>query len=295
MKSSPTPIRWDFSGDCVVVSGGARGIGAGLVSHFACSGATVIFGDVDTVGAAELVRELGDLPVHFVEVDFSQADAWPKLLTHAEAKGLSPNLVISNVGIGHYGPVEQTTVEAFDRVFHTNVRSAWLAARTFGETLAKNHGSLILVGSVMASFGMEGQSLYSASKAALSGLLRNLCVEYGPKGVRVNMIVPGYIINDPPSTYRKEILPALWREFHRRFSKDAAEANPPVQPLPFWGEPDDIAQAASFLHSQAARYITGAELRIDGGLLCQAPIRPNTGNQSWQWTPEMRDWLSQQP
>ncbi len=290
--SSSLP-QWNFQGDCVVISGGARGIGAGLVTHFARAGASVVFGDVDTTGAEELLNELAGLPVHFVEADFAEADAWEKLRTRAEEASLSPNLVIANAGIGHRGRVEETPVEMFDCLLKINLRSAWLAARTFGETLAKNRGSLLLIGSVMASFGMEGQTLYGSSKAALSGLLRNLCVEYGPKGVRVNMIVPGYILNDPPSLYRNELPSGLWREFHKRFGSSAAAANPPIQPLAFWGEPSDIAQAASFLHSAAARYITGAELRVDGGLLCQSPIRPGSGNEAWQWTPEMRKWLEQ--
>jgi len=285
--------QWNFQGDCVIISGGARGIGAGLVTHFARAGASVVFGDIDTIGAKELLEELDDLPVHFVEADFAEPDAWEKLKARAEALGLSANLVIANAGIGHQGRVEETPVEMFDRLIHLNVRSAWLAARTFGETLAKNRGSLLLVGSVMASFGTEGQTLYSSSKAALAGMLRNLCVEYAPKGVRVNMIVPGYILNDPPSLYRTEVPPKLWREFHQRFGLAAAEANPPVQPLAFWGEPSDIAQAACFLHSAAARYISGAELRVDGGLLCQSPIRPGTGNDAWRWTPEMRQWLEE--
>jgi gluconate 5-dehydrogenase len=145
----------------------------------------------------------------------------------------------------------------------------------------------------MASFGHQGYSLYATSKAALSGLLRSLCVEFSPAGVRVNLIVPGYILNDPPSLYRAVLPPELWGEFHRRFSREAAAGNPPVQPLSFWGEPEDIAQAASFLHSPAARYITGIELRVDGGLLCQTPIREESGNEAWKWSDEMRQWLAE--
>ncbi len=289
------PPAWDFRGECLVLSGGARGIGAALVRHFAGCGAEVLFGDVDRIGAHQLREELAaeGRAVHFLETDFARADAWEQLRTEAERLDLHPSLVVSNVGIGLNSPVETTSVEAFDRLVQINLRSAWLAARDFGPHLRRRPGSsLLLLGSVMANFGHPGQAVYATVKSALSGLLRSLCVEFGPHGVRVNMLVPGYIIIEPPPPYRDVVPPELWTEFYRRFGVQAASGNKPVQPLAFWGEPADVAQAASFLHSTAARYITGAELRVDGGLLCQSPIRPGTGNDAWDWTGEMNDWLT---
>lgn len=151
---------------------------------------------------------------------------------------------------------------------------------------------MVLIGSVMAHFGYAGHTLYTTSKAALSGLLKALTVELGSHGIRVNMIVPGYILNDPPALYRNAIPPHLWRDFHERFAEDFTGANQPQQPLPFWGLPEDIAQAVSFLHSSAARYITGVELPVDGGLLCQTPIQ-RSSNDEWAWTPAMKEWLAE--
>jgi len=286
---------WNFHGECLVISGGARGIGAGLVRHFHRCGAEVLFGDTDTVGARQLCEELNteDRKVHFVETDFSSPGAWTHMKEVVEQRDLHPSLVISNVGIGSHALTEEITEETYDRILSVNLRSAWLAAREFVSFLRQRKGSsLLFIGSVMAHFGMSGHSLYSASKSALSGLLQSLCVEFAPWGIRVNMLVPGYILNDPPFFYRQIVPPEYWTEFFRRFGPQMALANPPVQPLPFWGSEEDIAQAASFLHSPAARYITGAELRVDGGLLCQSPIRPGTGNEAWAWTPDMKQWLT---
>ncbi|HWL51661.1 MAG TPA: SDR family oxidoreductase [Chthoniobacteraceae bacterium] len=294
---SGKPPLWDFSGECVIVSGGARGIGAGIVAHFARHGAEVIFGDIDRTGAEELCATLKTekLEVHFVESDFAAPDAWLPLRAEAERLRLHPSLVIPNAGIASPEPLETSSAETFDRLIAVNLRSAWLAARDFGPLLRQRSGaSLVLVGSVMARFGTPGNALYTASKAALSGLLRSLCAGLSPGGVRVNMVVPGYILNDPPNLYRPVVPPALWRAFHARFGHAAAEANPLLQPLPSWGEPEDIAQAISFLHSPAARYITGVELPVDGGLLTRSPITPGRGNEGWRWTGEMQQWLRQQ-
>lgn len=292
--SSAALPEWHFHGQGVIISGGARGIGAGLVKQFARSGATVLFGDIDTIGAMELCAELAaeQHPVHFIEADFTTAGAWPLLRDAAQRLGLPPHLVIANVGISVDEPLEESTLATYERILNANTRSAWLAAHTFGPALRKTHGaSLLLIGTVMTHFGTPGYSLYATSKAALSGLLRSLCVEYAPDGVRVNMIVPGFIINDPPAPFREEIPPPLWRDFHAHFGRELAASNPLAQPIPTWGQPADIAQAACFLHSPAARHITGVELPVDGGLLCQTPIPPSTGNAAWQWTEAMREWV----
>lgn len=286
---------WNFSGHCVALSGGARGIGAGIVRLFARSGATVLFGDVDAVGSEQLIRELGHdgERVHFVEADFSKADAWPQMLIAAAERELQPNLVVANVGVTVQQPLEAISADDYEWILNSNLRSAWLAGQTFAPTLRRQTGSsLVLIGSVMARFGTPNCALYATTKAALSGLLKSFCVELASAGTRVNMVVPGYIVNDPPGFYRQHIPSGLWRAFHEEFAQQFTQANPPVQPLATWGVPEDIAQAVAFLHSPAARYITGIELPVDGGLLCQTPIRPGTGNESWGWTPEMLEWLT---
>lgn len=293
-SSNPSMPLWNFKGEGVLISGGARGIGAGTVRHFARHGAEVLFGDIDAIGAAQLCEELKaeGYAAHFLEADFGEINAWPRLRKEAERLNIQPSLVVSNTGLGAKECVEGGRIETFDQLMDVNVRSAWLAARELGPVLRQRPGaSLILVGSVMAHFGTPEYSIYSTTKAALSGLLRNLCVELQP--VRVNMILPGFIINDPPGPYRQEVPLHLWNAFHARFGPAAAEANPLVQPLSFWGQPDDIAQAIGFLHSPAARYITGAELKVDGGLLCQSPIPKGSGNEAWKWTDEMRQWLKE--
>ncbi len=288
LPPAPRPLpQWDFRDECVVLSGGARGIGAALVEAFAGHGAKVVFGDIDPAGA-DLVRE----GVHFVEADFTGPQAWARMREEVERLGLRANLVVANVGIGHHEALEETSLDDYERLLNGNLRSGWLAARDLGAHLRSKPGnSLILLGSVMASFGSPGHSLYTMTKAALSGLLRALCVEFSPAGVRANMVVPGYIINDPPPLFRAAIPPEHWRAFHARFGEEAAAANPPVQPFRWWGQPRDIAQAVCYLHSEAARYVTGTELRVDGGLLCQSPIRPESGNDAWAWTPAMVEWL----
>ncbi len=296
MKSEPSSVGprlpvWDFRGECLLLSGGAHGIGAGVVRHFARCGAEVLFADVDTVGAGQLVEALAaeGHPVHFLEADFTSPEAWAQMRAEAERLGLRPSVVMANVGIGHNEPLGETRVETYDRLLAGNLRSAWLAARELaGPLRERGGGSLLLVGSVMAQFGTPGHVLYGAAKAGLIGLTTSLAVELAPE-IRVNLIVPGFILNGPPGPLSEVVPRDAWWAFHERFGAEVARADPPLQPLPVWGAPEDIAQAASYLHT--ARYVTGTALRVDGGLLCQTPIRPTSENAPWEWTDAMRAWL----
>ncbi len=284
-------VAWDFRGQCALVSGGARGIGAAIVRRLAASGADVVFGDTDSVGGRELTAELGG-HARFVAADFGEAGAWPALLQDAASAGWAPSLVVANVGINPPGRVEEFSLEVCDRVLRTNQRSMWLAAHDTVPALRRRPGSsLLFTSSVMARFGSHRASPYIMTKAAISGLVKSLCVELAPDGIRVNAILPGYIQIDPPHYFRERLPRALWDEFFAVFRDHFLRRAGSIQPLALAGSPEDIAQAVCFLHSDAARFISGTELVVDGGLLCQSPIAPGRGDDAQGLTPEMTAWF----
>lgn len=289
------PIPWNFSGQSVLLTGGARGIGAAIVRRMTQCGAFVAFADTDEAGGLQLAEEVRSTGgrVQFLPVDAADERVWLDLANAAEAAGAKPSLVIPNAGIGIAGKIESLGLKDFETVTQVNLRSAWLAAQQTAKDLeASGNGSLILIGSVMASFGSEDYSLYTMTKAALEGLLHSLVVEFGPRNIRVNLIHPGFIQVDPPELYRSHLPRGLWREFHEEFGAALRLIPARFQPLRRCGVPDDIAEAVCFLHSASAPFISGASLRIDGGLLDQSPIRPGDGIPAFTWTQPMRNWLA---
>jgi len=250
-----------------LVSGGARGIGRGIVRTLAKAGANVVFGDHDGDGGRETVRLSHGSPgkVVFCEADFADPQAWPRLLEICHREGWTPTLGVSNVGIGRFAPVDQTSPESYAEVEAINQRSAFLMAGTLAPAMGKRGGALIFIGSIMSEFGTANYSLYGMTKQALVGLTRSLAVELAPRRITVNCIQPGFITIDPPSAIRKIVPPALWHDCFEAFRDRIEAAYESYQPLPVAGTPEDIAEAVLFLASKGARFITGSVLRVDGG------------------------------
>ena len=260
----------EHDGRVALVIGGSGGIGLATALELASQGARVVahgLDEADTERAAELVREQGSeaLAVHGrIDDERTAIDAVERAVA---AFGRLDSLV-SSVGIQRYGDVTTTTRETWDEVFAINVTGAFLAARHALPHLRESaNGSIVIVASVQASAAQANVAAYSASKGALVALARSMAVDEAPFGVRVNSVSPGSV--DTP----------MLRASAAQFS-DGSEAGVEAT-LATWGTSHalgriatagEVAAAISFLASPRASFITGVDLRVDGGLLAALPV-----------------------
>lgn len=248
MTSDARALLAGLDGATVIVTGAARGQGAAEAQLLAAFGARVIATDVvDPDGP------LGDRIV-FRRHDVTDEAAWAALaaevaraLDGAPLRGL-----INNAGITHRAGIDQTERADWDRVIAVNLTGPMLGMRALSPLMGAG-SSIVNVGSVA---GLTGHytAAYTASKWGLCGLSRVAATEYGPRGIRVNTIHPGFI-----ETGMTAGAPSAMRE-----------AQLELTPLERLGEPADVAGLAVFLVSDAAGYITGADLPVDGGFASSA-------------------------
>lgn len=247
--------EFDLSGRTAVVTGGSRGIGRAIVRGLADAGADVAplarsAGDVERV--AEEVRERGSASC-FVTCDVADADDVERAFD-AVREELGPvDVVVNNAGINPadaLGRPDGVDDAAFDRVVDVNLGGAFTCARVAAGDLAERGGSLVNVVSVGGLVGLPRQHPYVASKHGLVGLTKSLAIDWAPD-VRVNCVAPGYVATDLTAELTDdEELAASIRE---------------RTPLDRFAEAREIASPVVFLASDAASYVTGAVLAVDGG------------------------------
>ena len=242
----------DLSGKTVFVSGGATGIGAAMVRAFVAQGSRVAFVDVDDAAAQAVERELGDA-VRFVHCDVRDISALQRAIDDASKHLGRVGVLINNAARDDRHALDDMTVTLWDEAMAVNLRHHFFAAQAVVPSmLAAGGGSIINLGSVSWMRGRPRLAGYASAKAAIFGLTRSLARELGPKGIRVNSVVPGAV-----DTARQR---ALW--------VDAAEEQAVLeqQCLKFRVSEDDVARAALFLASNVSRAITGQSIVVDAGL-----------------------------
>lgn len=247
-----------------VVTGGAYGIGRGIVQEFAKHGESVVIADCDDARGAVLessIRASGGHAV-FISADVRVETEVQSLIQKAVNHFGRIDVLCNNAGIERYRRADEYTIDEWNAISETNLRGAFLCTKYAYPFLKQVRGSVVQISSVQA-FANEGQiSAYAASKAGLLGLTRAMALDFAPEGVRVNAVCPGAI-----QTGMMEV-----------FLKDQSDPEEAVQkigrliPLGRVGQPEDIAQAVYFLASPAANYITGATLVVDGGLLSRLAL-----------------------
>ena len=251
-----------------VIAGGASGIGQAVVTRFAEQGAVVEFVDINAQAVADTERELRarglDVSGHVADVsDAGQVAAFFEGISgHHPAIGA----LVSSVGIQRYGTVDTTSPQMWDEVFAVNVRSMFLMASRAVPLMRRGGGGAIVnVSSVQAVASQRNVVAYTASKGAIAAMTRAMAVDHAHEGIRVNTVLPGSVDTpmlrasargispeDPDSVIR------MWGSGH---------------PIGRVGQPAEIADACVFLVSPLASYVTGAELRVDGGLLAGLALR----------------------
>jgi NAD(P)-dependent dehydrogenase (short-subunit alcohol dehydrogenase family) len=238
-----------------LITGAGAGIGRAIAETFAREGAHVAVADRDGTAAQEvadaIVKSNGAAVAHEVYVtDTKQVKA---LMSEIGSKHGRLDVLVNNAGVGERSDFRHLSDEAWDRVWKTNLEGTVRCAREAFDLLkASGNASVINLSSVMATKHTRQMAVYSATKGAVSALTRSLAVEYAPYGIRVNALVPGYVETALIGRYISNPM--------------IAKALLTQTPLRRFGKPQDIANAALFLASDEASYVTGAALNVDGGM-----------------------------
>lgn len=248
---------FDLSGKIALITGAGGGLGEAIALAFASHGADVVLADrqlSSMEGVTEKCRQAG-VRTHCLAADLADPAQVEVLATEAAAAFGRIDIVVCNAGIGAPPlPLHDTTQEQWDLLFQVNLRSTHaLCSRIVPFMAERGAGSVILMASIAGLRGNKSIGLYGLTKAALAQMARNLAVEWGPRGVRVNAIAPGFI-RTPLATR----LMADEAFMARRLS---------MTPLRRVGEPHEVAGVAVLLASQAGGFVTGQTLVVDGGTL----------------------------
>lgn len=258
-------------GSVVLVTGGSQGIGRGVALTMARRGAAVVVHGLTEDYVDEtvaLIRDAGgEATGSFGPIDHERTstDAVARAI---DAYGRLDHLVTA-AGIQRYGDAVDTPIATWDEVFGVNVRGVFLAARAALPHIRERSGTVTVISSVQATATQNNVVAYTASKGALTALCRAMAVDEAAHGVRVNSIAPGSV--DTPMLRASA---AQWSDGTEEGVERTVADWGTAHPLGRVAQPSEIGEAASFLASRAAGFITGSELRVDGGLLARlaAPI-----------------------
>ncbi|MEN5299396.1 SDR family oxidoreductase [Brucella sp. TWI559] len=240
-----------LNGKTVVVTGAGGGIGQALARAFAGQGTRVVLLDRDTQRTAPLAENLGGGALALA-CDLSRPDDVAAAAAKVEAEG-GADILVNNAGILRPGPLESVSEADWSAMLAVNLTGYLAAAQAFGRgMIARGGGALVHVASIAGTQPQPASGAYSASKAAILMLSRQLAFEWGPKGIRSNSLSPG-LVRTPLSEpfYKDEKV------------KAAREAMVPMRRIAM---PEDMADVALFLASPRASYVTGQDLVVDGGL-----------------------------
>jgi 3-oxoacyl-[acyl-carrier protein] reductase len=234
-----------LEGKTALVTGASRGIGRAIAQELAAAGASVVVGYRSGKDDAEsLAVEIG---ARAVQADVSSAEDAARLVE--EAGDL--DILVNNAGLTRDGLLARMSDDDWRTVIDTNLSSVFYTCRAVCRPMMKKRsGSIVNISSIVGVHGNWGQTNYAASKAGIIGFTKSLARELGSRGVRANVVAPGYV-----KTQLTDVLP-----------EEATAAMLQATPLGRLGEPEDIAGAVRFLCSDAAAFITGEVLLVDGGM-----------------------------
>ncbi|MFK4036273.1 SDR family NAD(P)-dependent oxidoreductase [Nonomuraea wenchangensis] len=249
----------EFDGKVALVTGGSTGIGRAVVDRLAAGGASVVFCGVDQGAEHDGERTVGRI------ADVRRADQMRDLVELAVSRFGGLDVVVTCAGVQRYGTVEDTPEEVWDEVLDINLKGVYLTCKAAVPRLReRGGGSIVLMSSVQAFSSQAQVAAYTASKAAINGLTRAMALDHAADGIRVNVVCPGSV-DTPMLRWAAD----LWRgelsqeEQIRQWGR--------AHPLGRVGRAEEVAELVAFLAGPRSSFITGAEHRVDGGLLAQNP------------------------
>lgn len=248
MQTTPFTLE----GKRALVTGGGTGLGLGITRAFVNAGAKVIITGRRKDVLQKATEEF-DEGVDFIRNDITELDTLPGLVEHVEGHFGSIDILVNNAGINLKKPMIQVTDEEFTRIIQTNVNGVFVLSREVAKKMiGRGGGTIINITSMAALYGITDVTAYTASKTAVLGMTKSMAVDLAPFGIRVNAIAPGFI--DSPM-------------LRKAFDSDPNRRRRVLErtPMGSLGAAEDIAWAAVYLASDAAKFVTGVNLPVDGG------------------------------
>ncbi len=236
-----------------IITGAGSGIGRETAILFAKEGAKVVVADINEMGSEETVAEIKKIGEgFFVKLDVSNRVQSKQMVQDTMERYGRIDVLINNAGIVQDALVTKMTEEQWDRVIDVNLKGAFNCIQAVVDVMI-NQGSGVIINasSVVGLYGNVGQTNYSAAKSGLIGMTKTLAKELGKKGIRVNAVAPGFIVTPMTSAVTEKILEIMKEK----------------TPLRRLGEPRDVANAYLYLASDDAKFVNGAVLSVDGGLV----------------------------
>lgn len=258
---------FSVSDQVVLVSGGSRGIGRAIAAGFANAGAQVIISSRDGNSLKAAVESMtGAKTTKYRVADVAKSNNVSKLVASVMEEFGRIDTLINVAGVNRRKPVFDVTEDDYDFIMDINLKGAWMLAKEVGKHQVKaGKGCQINISSLNNDKPLANVAPYAMSKAAMGHMTKVMAMEWGPHGVRVNAIAPGFVITD--------LTRKLWS---LKSMQDWVMPNTPLRRL---GQPEDMVGAALFLASQASAWMTGQILYVDGGFTAgyNWPIPPGGG------------------
>ncbi|MFC5677176.1 SDR family NAD(P)-dependent oxidoreductase [Aeromicrobium endophyticum] len=236
-----------------LVTGATGGLGEAICHRLASEGASIIATDQELAACSTLVDSLDGADRHLaLALDVTSEDAWTDVVSAVRSHYGRLDAVVNNAGIGSLGHVTEEKVETWDRVVAVDQTGVWLGMKHGGAFVEETGGSIVNISSILGIGGGLGNSAaYAAAKGAVTNLTKNAALHWADRGVRVNSVHPGFIGTRP-----------LLERFEGTERHRAMVDNTPMRRL---GRPEEVASVVAFLVSDESSYMTGSELRVDGG------------------------------
>lgn len=252
-----------LKGKRAVVTGGAMGIGRATVEKFLAEGADVLFIDINEAASRQTVSELaGRGSVDVVIGSVTSEEDVRRALAEAELRWGAVDILVNNAGINAYFDATTMTEAEWEQVFAVDLKGAWLCAKYAIPLMRRaGGGSIVNIASIHSFQTFPNYFPYAAAKAGLVGLTKSLALDFGPEGVRVNAICPGYTRTQLVDEWlgMQENAAALVDRIHE------------CHALRRMGEPSEVANVVAFVASDEASFMTGSAVVIDGGLTSRYP------------------------
>jgi len=244
-----------------LITGAGSGIGRAIAIRFARAGARVAVVDVSEDGGEETRRTIADSGGSVMRVTcdvVKQADVVAAFASVERAFGPA-DVLVTSAGVAHVGTIEQTTAEDLDRLYSVNVKGVFNCLKAAVATMKDRGGAILNIASVVSSIGVPDRFAYSMSKGAVVTMTYSVARDYVNHKIRCNCVSPGRIHTPFVDGFLAKSYPGREKEMFEQLAR--------TQPIGRMGEPEEVAELALFLCSDAAAFITGSNYAIDGGFV----------------------------